>query len=150
MKDKDSKLLWESYIQSEGFDDMNPLAGIEDEPETGMDTYSNKFRGPGAPGVNLARGFLLQALELIEDDDVHLCADAGALDTTIEALQLAINALQHNIEDVPGNEIHETRTAPKGKHYTKQGALKSGDADADGDGGPKFRSDPTDKPGKGD
>ena len=94
MKDTDSKLLWESY--------MNPLADIEDEPDNGMDTFSNKFRGPGAPGVNLARGFLLQALELIEDDDVHLCADAGALDTTIEALQSAINALQHDIEEVPG------------------------------------------------
>ena len=111
MKDTDNKLLWESYVtpvdeesDSHDYNQMNPLAGIEDEPETGMETYSNKFRGPGAPGVNLARGFLLQALELIEDDDVHLCADAGALDTTIEALQLAINALQHNIEDVPGHE----------------------------------------------
>jgi len=37
--DKDAKLIWENY--------------------------SNKFRGPGSPGVNLARGYLLQALELI-------------------------------------------------------------------------------------
>ncbi|MDB4430232.1 hypothetical protein N9273_00265, partial [bacterium] len=37
----------------------------------------------------------------------------------------------------------EAKEAPKGKHYTKRGVLKSGDADADGDGGPKFRSDPT-------
>jgi len=37
----------------------------------------------------------------------------------------------------------EAKEAPKGKHYTKRGALRSGDADADGDGGPKYRSDPT-------
>ena len=49
-----------------------------------------------------------------------------------------------------GGSLNETREAPKGKHYTKHGALKSGDADADGDGGPKYRSDPTDKPGPGD
>ena len=49
-----------------------------------------------------------------------------------------------------GGSLNETREAPEGKHYTKRGALKSGDADADGDGGPKYRSDPTDKPGPGD
>ena len=57
--------------------------------------------------------------------------------------------LAMTLSDV-GGSLNETRTAPKGKHYTKSGALKSGDADADGHGGPKFRSDPTDKPGKGD
>ncbi len=41
--------------------------------------------------------------------------------------------------------LTETREAPEGKHYTKSGNLRSGDADADGDGGPKFRSDPTDR-----
>ena len=44
-----------------------------------------------------------------------------------------------------GGSLNETREAPEGKHYTKSGA-----ADADGDGGPKYRSDPTDKPGPGD
>ncbi|MDB4396197.1 hypothetical protein N9Z65_01130 [bacterium] len=41
------------------------------------------------------------------------------------------------------NMYSEAKEAPKGKHYTKRGVLKSGDADADGNGGPKFRSDPT-------
>ena len=41
------------------------------------------------------------------------------------------------------NKLTEAKEAPKGKHYTSRGALKSGDADADGDGGPKYRSDPT-------
>lgn len=75
-KDKDMRLIWENY--------------------------SNKFRGPGAPGVNLARGYLLQALELIEDEDVHLCADSEALQTTIHACKSAIDALSKNIEEVPG------------------------------------------------
>jgi hypothetical protein len=73
-KDKDSQLIWENY--------------------------SNKFRGPGAPGVNLARGYLLQALELIEDQDVHLCADAEALQTTIHACKKAIDALSHDSHEV--------------------------------------------------
>ena len=37
----------------------------------------------------------------------------------------------------------EAKEAPKGKHYDSAGRLRSGDADADGRGGPKFRSDPT-------
>lgn len=37
----------------------------------------------------------------------------------------------------------EAKEAPKGKHYTKGGQLRKGDADSDGRGGPKFRSDPT-------
>lgn len=41
--------------------------------------------------------------------------------------------------------LAETREAPKGKHYTKSGQLRKGDADVDGRGGPKFRSDPTDR-----
>ena len=72
--DKDSQLIWENY--------------------------SNKFRGPGAPGVNLARGYLLQALEMIEDQDVHLCADSEALQTTIHACQSAIEALSHDSHEV--------------------------------------------------
>lgn len=95
-------------------EDQQALAHYEDNPSygstgTGMneethDQYSNKFRGPGAPGVNLAKGFLLQALELINDRDVHLCADADALETTIGALQQAIEALSHDKEEVPGGD----------------------------------------------
>jgi hypothetical protein len=39
--------------------------------------------------------------------------------------------------------LREAKEAPEGKHYTSRGSLKTGDADADGDGGPKYRSDPT-------
>lgn len=73
-KDRDSQLIWENY--------------------------SNKFRGPGSPGVNLAKGYLLQALELIEDQDVHLCADEDALRTTIVACKKAIKALSHDSHEV--------------------------------------------------
>ena len=37
----------------------------------------------------------------------------------------------------------EAKEAPKGRHYTKGGQLRKGDADSDGRGGPKFRSAPT-------
>jgi hypothetical protein len=39
----------------------------------------------------------------------------------------------------------ETKGAPKGFHFTKDGKLKRGDANQDGNGGPMLRSDPLDK-----
>ncbi len=39
--------------------------------------------------------------------------------------------------------ILEAKEAPSGKHYDSAGRLRKGDADADGRGGPKYRSDPT-------
>ena len=39
----------------------------------------------------------------------------------------------------------EVKSAPKGYHFTRSGQLKKGDADVDGDGGEKLRSDPIDK-----
>jgi hypothetical protein len=39
----------------------------------------------------------------------------------------------------------ETKGAPKGYHFTRDGKLRKGDAGADGDGGAKLRSDPLDK-----
>jgi len=42
-------------------------------------------------------------------------------------------------------EMFETKSAPKGFHFTKDGKLKRGDADRDGSGGPMLRSDPLDK-----
>ena len=39
--------------------------------------------------------------------------------------------------------LNEAKEAPKGKHYDSGGRLKTGDADSDGRGGPKYRSDPT-------
>jgi len=41
--------------------------------------------------------------------------------------------------------VVETKGAPKGFHFTKDGKLKRGDADQDGKGGPMLRSDPLDK-----
>jgi hypothetical protein len=41
--------------------------------------------------------------------------------------------------------IVETKGAPKGFHFTKDGKLKRGDANQDGDGGTMLRADPLDK-----
>jgi hypothetical protein len=41
--------------------------------------------------------------------------------------------------------VVETKGAPKGFHFTKDGKLKRGDANQDGDGGPMLRADPLDK-----
>lgn len=125
--DKDSQLIWENYFNkkdgndvmeeemydcvrdymSDGYsraeaEKMCSGRGYDERTDEAGDINSNKFRGPGAPGVNLARGYLLQALELIEDEDVHLCADANALKTTIHACKSAIGALSNDMEEVPG------------------------------------------------
>jgi hypothetical protein len=42
-------------------------------------------------------------------------------------------------------DLDETKGAPKGFHFTRDGKLKRGDADVDGPGGSKLRSDPLDK-----
>ena len=65
----------------------------------------NKWRGPGSPGVQLAKGYVLQVLDLIDDDDVHLCADREALAEALTALEKAHKALSHNKEDVPGHDL---------------------------------------------
>lgn len=109
MKDDDSKLIWEKFKAQPG----SALDGMLDPADFGMDDdlnhidgdseeFSNKFRGPGSPGVQHAKGYLLQAMELIDDEDVHLCADREALETTIGALKKAIQALSQDMEDVPG------------------------------------------------
>jgi len=41
--------------------------------------------------------------------------------------------------------VVETKGAPKGFHFTKDGKLKRGDANQDGDGGTMLRADPLDK-----
>tara|TARA_A100001391_G_scaffold69673_1_gene44523 strand:+ start:1015 stop:1668 length:654 start_codon:yes stop_codon:yes gene_type:complete len=47
------------------------------------------------------------------------------------------------LEEAYASIYLEAKEAPKGKHYDSAGRLRSGDADADGRGGPKYRSDPT-------
>ena len=39
--------------------------------------------------------------------------------------------------------LNEAKEAPKGKHFDSAGRIRKGDADSDGRGGPKYRSDPT-------
>ena len=48
-------------------------------------------------------------------------------------------------QGVAEENIVETKGAPKGFHFTKDGKLKRGDADQDGNGGPMLRTDPLDK-----
>ena len=51
------------------------------------------------------KGYVLQVLDLIDDDDVHLCADREALAEALNALEKAHKALSHNKEDVPGHDL---------------------------------------------
>ena len=115
MKDNESNIIWESYIQG-----ADPLQ--TEQPES-FERYS----------IEDLAGMIIKYKDQLDPEHEYEIK---------RYLAMALSDL--------GGSLHETRGAPKGKHYTKSGALKSGDADADGDGGPKFRSDPTDKPGPGD
>ena len=79
MKDEDTKLIFERW------------------------TERNKWRGPGSPGVGLARGYVLQVLSLIDDEEIHLCADREALEEALDALRKAYKALSHDKDDVPSD-----------------------------------------------
>jgi len=90
---------------------------------------------------------------------------ADYLDTQVEETQLAEGMMKNmaiDLKDLPSDEFQrkynmskaeaerkfgkpEVKSAPKGYHFTRDGKLKKGDADADGDGGAKLRSDPLDK-----
>jgi len=64
-----------------------------------------------------------------------------------KAKKLAKNAviLTKSADALKKKSVAETKGAPKGYHFTRDGKLKKGDAGADGDGGAKLRSDPLDK-----
>lgn len=53
------------------------------------------------------------------------------------------NAREKELLEEAYASLYEAKEAPSGKHYDSAGRLRSGDADSDGRGGPKFRSDPT-------
>jgi len=71
-------------------------------------------------------------------------SDADAMN---KAKKLAKNAviLTKSADALKKKPVAETKGAPKGYHFTRDGKLKKGDAGADGDGGAKLRSDPLDK-----
>jgi len=68
-------------------------------------------------------------------------------DAMNKAKKLAKNAviLTKSADALKKKPVAETKGAPKGYHFTRDGKLKKGDAGADGDGGAKLRSDPLDK-----
>jgi len=69
-----------------------------------------------------------------KDKDIDNDGDVDASDKYLHKRRKAISS-----------KVDETKGAPKGYHFTKDGKLKKGDADADGPGGKKLRSDPLDK-----
>lgn len=164
MKDKDSKQIWENWAGDTKMNRMHARAQAMRDAQRD----SHMSRAVGNPSL-YDRNLPPPEENPYDDDSIRIMAQkhlgiqiergvdgqwvkigdkfAGEKDQPLSDRELIqVNQIE---KQVKGN-IQETREAPKGKHYTKSGALKSGDADADGDGGPKFRSDPTDKPGPGD
>ena len=93
-------------MEPEDFEHDDPDQAAMDRKEGGAidgdEDYGNKMRGPGQPGVGEAHGHLQQALAMIENDEVHLCADKEALQLTIKYIDEAKRALLQNVDEVPG------------------------------------------------
>lgn len=91
-------------------DELNPIDGDEEgaidggegSARDGDEQYGNKMRGPGDAGVSGAGGFLRQALAMIENKEIHLCADREALKITIKHIDDAKNELLQNVDEIPG------------------------------------------------
>ena len=105
---------------------------------------------------NMARGQLMQLisqasmLAKMMDDFKQLDGWVQSkLTKAADYLDSVHDYLMHNKQDVDKMEeefdLEETKSAPKGFHFTKDGKLKRGDADRDGPGGLMLRSDPLDK-----
>ena len=103
----------------------------------------------------MAKGQLMRmvnqasALAQIMDDDKQLDGWVQSkLTMASDYLDSVHDYLMHNKQDVDEMEeetVVETKGAPKGFHFTRDGKLKRGDANQDGSGGPMLRSDPLDK-----
>jgi hypothetical protein len=61
------------------------------------------------------------------------------------AAMAAIKAKPGYYKKPKKEDMDETKGAPKGYHFTRDGKLRKGDAGQDGDGGAMLRSDPLDK-----
>ena len=103
----------------------------------------------------MAKGQLMRmvnqasALATMMEDDKQLDGWVQSkLTMASDYLDSVHDYLMHNKQDVDEMEeetVVETKGAPKGFHFTRDGKLKRGDANQDGDGGPMLRSDPLDK-----
>ena len=103
----------------------------------------------------MAKGQLMRmvnqasALAQMMDDDKQLDGWVQSkLTMASDYLDSVHDYLMHNKQDVDEMEeetVVETKGAPKGFHFTRDGKLKRGDANQDGSGGPMLRSDPLDK-----
>jgi hypothetical protein len=92
-----------------------------------------------------------QATGLVQmmDDDKQLDGWVQSkLTMASDYLDSVHDYLMHSKQDVDDMEeeaIVETKGAPKGFHFTRDGKLRRGDANQDGSGGSMLRSDPLDK-----
>ena len=93
-------------MEPEDFEHDDPDQAAMDRKEGGAidgdEEYGNKMRGPGQPGVGKAGGHLEQALSMINDNEIHLCADREALKLTLQYIDAAREALLQNVDEVPG------------------------------------------------
>lgn len=94
-----------------------------------------KMRKPGSEGAPTAQDFK-DASEAVE-----MCSDKCCGQPVTECK--CGPDCEHC--DCYEKNMQETKGAPKGFHFTRDGKLKRGDAGADGPGGDKLRSDPLDK-----
>jgi len=109
-----------------------PTSGSAD-PLSGMSMYQEEKPSKGLP------------FEGGKKKMTPVTDKSGAVHSSFSrARHLARMALK-SAEKKSQSKVNETKSAPKGFHFTKDGKLKRGDADVDGPGGNKLRSDPLDK-----
>ena len=93
-------------MEPEDFEHDDPDQAAMDRKEGGAidgdEEYGNKMRGAGDPYVEKAGGHLRQALAMIENKEIHLCADKKALELTLKYINKAKKALLQNVDEVPG------------------------------------------------
>lgn len=83
---------------------------------------------------------------LTRHSELAIAANKDGDDKAVKYHQSKMNMIKtHMSKLVKEDALDETKSAPKGFHFTKDGKLKRGDADRDGPGGSMLRSDPLDK-----
>ena len=85
-----------------------------------------------APAAEAPKGFSREYLQ-------------GVVDGKHPRPLLSKEKAAEHLKNMKEETVVETKGAPKGFHFTKDGKLKRGDADQDGNGGPMLRTDPLDK-----
>lgn len=104
----------------------------------GLETFKKREMQKEAKGAPKMTG---DSIAIQRAKDAELNKALGRTKTGRKKPERTMTSTQKSLASMQ----KETKGAPKGYHFTRDGKLRKGDAGADGDGGAKLRSDPLDK-----